>query len=221
MHFIILNNFITKYDETGKALFFISYDDDLLFWDLSLPETFKSKYDEKLCNFQMELYSFSERNPDEAAKRTFFIEHAQNILEYIAQTVDLKQARIPSYFLNDQGDLDLDFLDRISMNLNDVKHQVQKGYFVKKSVEFKMAYEAKVLILSNEQYLRKDIELTIAERADFEANITDDNLKMDWFEHRAVCSKFYKIKNSEFEGYFAFDDTYEPVFFYITINLVD
>ena len=139
--FIVLNNFITKYDETGRAMLFISFDNDLTFWDISLPKKYKEMYAKQIDELDLGVHYLPVGNcMNEDTRYSFFLEHASNLLDLIALTIpDMPGARIPDCFLNENGDLDKGLMRKISESSDfELKKNVPYSYEI--SEDFGVAY---------------------------------------------------------------------------------
>ena len=220
MDFIVLDNFITKYDETGRALLFISFDSNLIYWDISLPKKYKDMYSKQIEGLYTELLDQPwENSIDEGRRHSFFREHASNLLDLIVLTIPkMTEARIPDCFLLEDGNLDLLFLKKISegMDFEPVKNV---PYSYQSSKEFDFAYGIKMIIMSRDKYfLDNDVEIEEIDQRQFESFLTSFPLKEQWSIVREKCEQFYQMQDEEDRLLIAFNNCNEPIFFFVLDN---
>lgn len=223
MDFIVLNNFITKYDETGRAVLFISFDDNFIFWDISLPEKYKDMYAKQFEDLEMTMLNIPFGNCQNKNSRIFsFTEHASQILDIVYLSIpDIKEARIPDCFLKSNGDIDLEFLRKLNMSM-DFEPVKDVPYCIHACENFGFAYGLKVLILSQDKYLQdKKVAINQIDRDYFEAALSNFQLKNRWVDLRQQCVHFYAIYYNEKQILIAFDVQLEPQFFFRSDNLTN
>lgn len=220
MDFIVLDNFITKYDETGRALLFISFDSNLIYWDISLPKKYKDMYSEQIEELYTGLLDQPwENSMDENRRRSFFREHASHLLDLIVLTIpNMVEARIPDCFLLEDGNLDLVFLKKISEGM-DFEPLKNVPYSYQLSEEFDFAYGIKMIIMSRDKYLLdNNVEIKEIDRRQFESFLTSFPLKEEWSTVRAKCVQFYQMQDEEDRLLIAFNECNEPIFFFVLDN---
>ena len=136
----IYDNFIVTYDERGKALAYITHDDGCLWWDVSLPTETKRKYDVKIEEMEDVLFELRTRQGFPFTDYYgAFVQMAKDLLEFIKLTCgDWEKNRIPDFFLNKDGGIDFDRVEKIQA-INSFSPEIDVPYYdPKKHVLFKV-----------------------------------------------------------------------------------
>ena len=214
----ISDKYVISYDETGKALFYITYDVDNFFWDISVDSELKDMYEvpcKKLDEFAKMYFSDSKiSNP-----RFFevsFVQKATELLSLIKETCPSKEKyRLPDFLLDTNGDLDIKRLSVLwKMRRIDVRtaQPYAEGNEKKQLIEI-IPY---LFDLVNDERMWGDETLRLESRSlnEFESRLVNVDLRFAWFECRHEATRFYCFIDDSYEFYFAMDKNDIPMFMY-------
>jgi len=222
MHINMYNYTVVRYDESGRALFFITYTYDYfkksngqlyvnLKYDMSIPEVeLDEKQHELIKRFLNRIYDF-----DDSVEESLLQSNVNYLCQQLADviyftTVSWKGRRIHPFFLKKNGEVDFDKISTLNKVINwDLRPKIA---YDAKNRDFVKYLEFTEELCKHKDLMKKfKTEKKELSKAEFEDALVTTEQREYYLEIINQCSRYIVYIGDETEFYTVFNNINKPL----------